>query len=174
MPPKKGPATPRGNAKKKASPTHRTGPWVIGGRETKTAPTAEPAPSSLAPPTPGIAPPEDKKLAGPSYDPDFLAISTPPPSRRSSPARSPKQLRGVGHLDDSAYDYHRLVRATLVATPLPTPGHAPPEGVTAELISEDAKARATTPQRTTATYYHPDLGCYLIHLGLDGRAAGGA
>ena len=131
MPLKKGPATPRGSPKKKASPaaSHRTGPWVIGARDAKTAPDA-------------VAAPVNKKHEGPTYDPDLFAICTPPSSRHSSPARSPKQLRGAEHPD--AYDFHRLVRAKIQ-------GSALPEGITASMVSEDAKVRSTTPPRTAAT-----------------------
>ena len=131
MPPKKGPATPRGSPKKKASPaaTHRTGPWVIGAYDAKTAPDADAAS-------------DGKKQVDPAYDPVLFAISTPPSSRRSSPARSPKQPRGEEHTE--AYDFHRLVKAKIQGNPIP-------EGIIAAMVSEDANARATTPPRKAAT-----------------------
>ena len=131
MPPKKGPATPRGTPKKKVSPaaTHRTGPWVIGAHDAKTATDADAAS-------------DGKKQVDPAYDPVLFAISTHPLSRRSSPARSPKQPRGEEHTE--AYDFHRLVKAKIQGNPFP-------EGITAAMVSEDAKARATTPPRTAVT-----------------------
>ena len=79
MPPKKGPATPRGSPKKKASPTHRNGPWVIGARDKKETSTPEELPSDSAHPIPeSTAPPVNEKPDGPSYDPTLLAINTPP------------------------------------------------------------------------------------------------
>ena len=88
MAPKKGPATPRGSPKKKASPaaTHRTGPWVIGGHDAVATANEDSMPDS-------------KKQIDPAYDPVLFAISTPPSSRRSSPARSPKHPRDAGHPD---------------------------------------------------------------------------
>ena len=125
MPPKKGPAA----AKKKVAPSHRTVPWVIGAHDAATAADADAASNG-------------KKLVDPAYDPVLFAISTPPSSRRSSPARSPKQPRGTEHPD--AYDFHRLVKAKTQNSPLP-------EGITPAMISEDAKVRAATPPRTPAT-----------------------
>ena len=156
MPPKKGSAIPRGSPKKKASPSHRTGPWVIGAWEKKGTSASEGIPPDPAPPIPETdGPPISEKRSGPTYDPDLFAINTPPSSRRSSrrssPARSPQQFRGAEHLDGSAYDFHRLVRAKLTGTPPPSPGPIPQEGITDDMIREDAKARAATPPRTTAT-----------------------
>ena len=91
MPPKKGPATPRGSPKKKASPTHRTGPWVIGARDKKEASIPEEVPSDGAPPIPeSAAPPVNEKPDGPCYDPTLFAINTPP--RAADPADVPLRL----------------------------------------------------------------------------------
>ena len=78
MPPKKGPATPRGSPKKIASPTHRTGPWAIGARDKKETPVPVEVPSGGASPIPeSAAPPVDKKPEGPCYDPTLFAINPP-------------------------------------------------------------------------------------------------
>ena len=129
MAPKKNPAVAKKKASPKTSPTHRTGPWVIGARD-----KIIPADTKVASPS--------KEQVDPAYDPVLFAISTPPSSRCSSPARSPKQPREAG--DPEAYDFHRLVKARTQNSP-------PPEGITPAMISEDAKARASPPTRTVTT-----------------------
>ena len=92
-----------------------------------------------------------------TFDPDLYVINTRPASRSGSRHPSPSTrsplLRGPGHLDEEGYDFHRIVKAkktdettVTAATDTPSAFTTPiivenlPEGVTEEMMMEDARA----------------------------------
>ena len=118
-----------------------------------------------------------------TFDPDLYVINTPPASRSGSRHPSPftrsPLLRGPGHLDEEGYDFHRIVKAkktdagvmtatadgsvAYIETDYEAAYGTPivvgnlPDGITEEMLIEDARATTGIQVRAQEARPHAHL-----------------
>ena len=115
MPPKK--ATPRGSPKKKAAPSHRTGPWVIGAHDAKEAP------------------PLEETLLDPALSATESAVNARKNGISKKPARRLEEPHGDDHPGWAALSPDKRTKLS------ESDAANLPEGITPEMLMEDAQAR---------------------------------